>query len=134
MHACILEEHPVALSDVSMMFGLHKEPLAGSLRQGGALQTAMPVTMLPAVPAAELPFPGRHFAIFIIFSWNYELFRTSLDTYLAACWGKRVIILDNSMDRIILNDPGGCYNRFLVEFWPVITSWSPWISSAHDLH
>ena len=58
------------------------------------------------VPAAELPFPGRHFAVFIIFSWNYELFRTSLDTYVAAGWGKRLIIIDNTLRKSIVNDPG----------------------------
>ena len=89
------------------MSGAHQEPLAGTLRQAGMLPPALPVTSAPAAPASELPFPDRHFAVFIIFSWNYELLRTSLDTYMAAGWGKRVIILDNSMDRIILNDVGG---------------------------
>ena len=55
---------------------------------------------------SALPFPEHNFVVFIIFSWNYELFWSSLQTYMAAGWGKRVIIIDNSPDRIILNDPG----------------------------
>ncbi len=54
---------------------------------------------------APMPFPDRHFAVFIIFSWNFPLFWTSLQTYMAAGWGRRVIILDNSPDHRILKDP-----------------------------
>jgi len=67
------------------------------------------MTDLPAVVrqaiGAPMPFPDRHFAVFIIFSWNFPLFWSSLQTYMAAGWGKRVIILDNSADHRILHDP-----------------------------
>lgn len=72
-------------------------------------------TIQKAVPAvvqwgadAELPFPRHHFAVFIIFSWNYEMFWASLQTYLAAGWGRRIVVIDNSPNRLIVNDPGRC--------------------------
>ena len=43
-------------------------------------------------------------AVFILFSWNYDLFWTSLQTYVAAGWGARLVIIDNSKDRKVLND------------------------------
>lgn len=54
----------------------------------------------------QLPFPEHHFAVFIIYSWNLEMFWSSLQTYMAAGWGKRVIIIDNSPDRHIVHDAG----------------------------
>ena len=47
-------------------------------------------------------------AVFILFSWNFDLFWTSLQTYVAAGWGPRLIIIDNSKDRKVLNDPKVC--------------------------
>ena len=38
------------------------------------------------------------------FSWNYNLLRTALQAYVAAGWGPRIIIIDNSPDKRILND------------------------------
>ncbi|KAK9901254.1 hypothetical protein WJX75_002645 [Coccomyxa subellipsoidea] len=79
-------------------------------QEGGRSNLAAVQEALPAAVGAgsitALPFPEHNFAVFIIFSWNYELFWSSLQTYMAAGWGKRVIIIDNSPDRIILNDPG----------------------------
>ena len=43
-------------------------------------------------------------AVFILFSWNYDLFWTSLKTYVAAGWGPHLIIIDNSKGRRILKD------------------------------
>ena len=70
-----------------------------------AADPALPA-MVTAAEASAMPFPGRHFAVFIIYSWNFEVFWTSLQTYLAAGWGKRLIIIDNSMNRRIVEDPG----------------------------
>lgn len=38
------------------------------------------------------------------YSWNYNLLRTALQAYVAAGWGPRIIIIDNSPDKRILND------------------------------
>ncbi|KAK9901354.1 hypothetical protein WJX75_008200 [Coccomyxa subellipsoidea] len=80
-------------------------PQAGRVTDIAAAQAALPA-VVRGDPSSGLLFPDHHFAVFIIFSWNYELFWSSLQTYMAAGWGKRVIIIDNSPDRIILNDPG----------------------------
>ena len=48
--------------------------------------------------------PGLTCAVFILFSWNYDVFWTSLQTYRAAGWGRRIIIIDNSADKRILHD------------------------------
>ena len=71
---------------------------------------------------APMPFPERHFAVFIIFSWNFPLFWSSLQTYMAAGWGKRVIILDNSINHRILKDPGKPipFNGILLQRQPVL--------------
>ena len=47
-------------------------------------------------------------AVFILFSWNFDLFWTSLQTYVTAGWGPRLTIIDNSKDRKVLNDPKVC--------------------------
>lgn len=70
-----------------------------------ALQVAFPAVPRGA-PSSELLFPKHNFAVFIVFSWNFELFWVSLQTYMAAGWGKRVIIIDNSPGKLALNDPG----------------------------
>lgn len=79
------------------------------MQAAGGVDIAAVQAAMPAIVGGDgsLPFPDHHFAVFIIFSWNYEIFWTSLQTYLAAGWGKRIIIIDNSPDRLILNDPGG---------------------------
>lgn len=56
-----------------------------------------------AVPKSGVD-PGLTSAVFILFSWNYDLFWTSLQTYVAAGWGPRLIIIDNSKSRRVLND------------------------------
>ena len=43
--------------------------------------------------------------MFIIYSWNFPLFWSSLQSYMAAGWGKRVIVLDNSASKRVLRDP-----------------------------
>ena len=48
--------------------------------------------------------PGLTCAVFILFSWNYDLFWTSLQTYMAAGWGRRIVIVDNSADKRIVHD------------------------------
>ena len=81
----------------------------GSRRDGKSLSARQLPQQSPAVLAAQtegLPFPDRHFAVFMIYSWNYELFWTSLQTYMAAGWGRRVIVLDNSLYKTVLNDSG----------------------------
>ena len=55
------------------------------------------------IPKSTLQ-PGLTSAVFILFSWNYDLFFTSLETYVAAGWGPRLIIIDNSKSRRVLSD------------------------------
>lgn len=43
-------------------------------------------------------------ALFILYSWNYDLLRTALQAYVAAGWGPRIIVIDNSSDKRILHD------------------------------
>ena len=56
----------------------------------------------------DLPSGKEHIAVttplFILYSWNYELFRTALDSYLTAGFGSCIIIVDNSADRRVYND------------------------------
>lgn len=49
--------------------------------------------------------PDTTAAVFIIFSWNYDLFWTSLQTYEAAGWSRRIIVIDNSDGHRLLHDP-----------------------------
>jgi hypothetical protein len=49
--------------------------------------------------------PGVTCALFILFSWNYDLFLTSLQTYRAAGWARRIIVVDNSEGHRLLHDP-----------------------------
>jgi hypothetical protein len=48
--------------------------------------------------------PGTSIALFILFSWNYDLFWSSLQSYQAAGWGPRIVVVDNSERRRIVND------------------------------
>ena len=80
---------------------------APDMHSAEVLLSNLPEVVRHAI-GAPMPFPDRHFAVFIIFSWNFPLFWTSLQTYMAAGWGRRVIILDNSVDHRILNDPCEC--------------------------
>ena len=43
--------------------------------------------------------------MFIIYSWNFPLFWSALQSYMAAGWGKRVVVLDNSATKRVLRDP-----------------------------
>ncbi len=79
-------------------------PAASDIYSTEMLTSDLPDVVRQSI-GAPMPFPDRHFAVFIIFSWNFPLFWTSLQTYMAAGWGRRVIILDNSVDHRILNDP-----------------------------
>ena len=81
---------------------------ASDMHSAEVLLSNLPEVVSQAI-GAPMPFPDRHFAVFIIFSWNFPLFWTSLQTYMAAGWGRRVIILDNSPDHRILNDPCECF-------------------------
>lgn len=49
--------------------------------------------------------------MFIIFSWNFPLFWSSLQSYMAAGWGRRVVVLDNSASKRVLRDPCEPQNR-----------------------
>ncbi|BDA45364.1 hypothetical protein COCOBI_07-1510 [Coccomyxa sp. Obi] len=49
--------------------------------------------------------PDTTCAVFILFSWNYDLFWTSLQTYDAAGWTRRIIVIDNSDGHRLLHDP-----------------------------
>ena len=49
--------------------------------------------------------PGVTCALFILFSWNYDLFLTSLQTYKAAGWARRIIVVDNSEGHRLMHDP-----------------------------
>lgn len=80
---------------------------ASDIHDAEVLLANLPEVVRQAI-GAPMPFPDRHFAVFIIFSWNFPLFWTSLQTYMAAGWGRRVIILDNSPDHRVLNDPCEC--------------------------
>lgn len=58
-----------------------------------------------ALPASSSPpGPDRRFALFVIYSWNYEVLVTSVRSYVEAGLGAHLIILDNSPDRRIVND------------------------------
>lgn len=46
----------------------------------------------------------RSTPVFILYSWNFDLFWTSLQTYVAAGWGPYLVIVDNSQDRRVLHD------------------------------
>lgn len=48
--------------------------------------------------------PERRFALFVIYSWNYEVLVTSVKSYVEAGFGRHLIILDNSPDRRIVSD------------------------------
>ena len=73
----------------------HRRPSTGGSQE--------PVQEHLAVPKRGVD-PGLTSAVFILFSWNYDLFWTSLQTYVAAGWGPRLIIIDNSKSRRMLND------------------------------
>lgn len=47
-------------------------------------------------------------ALFILYSWNYDLFWTSLQTYEAAGWTRRIIVIDNSDGHRLVHDPKAC--------------------------
>ena len=53
---------------------------------------------------ASLPPPGQHFALFVIFSWNYDVLVTAIASYIAAGFGETIIIIDNSPDSQIASD------------------------------
>ncbi|CAL8471123.1 g10665 [Coccomyxa elongata] len=44
------------------------------------------------------------YALFVIYSWNYEVLLTAVEGYQAAGFGKSLIIIDNSPDRDIVGD------------------------------
>ncbi|CAL5224061.1 g6686 [Coccomyxa viridis] len=54
--------------------------------------------------AAHQKQADGHSALFILYSWNYELLRTALQAYVAAGWGPHTIIIDNSSDRRLVDD------------------------------
>ena len=64
-------------------------------------------TVIPNVDGSKVDAQqlDQKSAVFILFSWNFDLFWTSLQTYVAAGWGPRLIIIDNSKDRKVLKDP-----------------------------
>ena len=47
----------------------------------------------------------RKHALFVLYSWNYAMFRSSLQSYVAAGLGPHTIVIDNSPDRRIARDP-----------------------------
>ncbi len=51
-------------------------------------------------------------AVFILFSWNYELFLTSLQTYEAAGYARRIIVVDNSDSHRLVHDPQASIQNF----------------------
>ena len=81
--------------------------------------------------ACGLGRPGVTCAAFIMYSWNFDLFWSSLQSYLAAGLGPKLIIIDNSAGRRIVNDaqasptaaaPAPALLRFPPSLWD--TSWS----------
>ncbi|KAK9901260.1 hypothetical protein WJX75_002993 [Coccomyxa subellipsoidea] len=48
--------------------------------------------------------PRPRYALFVIYSWNYEVLLTSVEGYRAAGFGDSLIIIDNSPDRRIVGD------------------------------
>lgn len=44
------------------------------------------------------------YALFVIYSWNYEVLLTAVEGYQAAGFGKSLIIIDNSPNRDIVGD------------------------------
>ena len=47
---------------------------------------------------------GRY-ALFVIYAWNYEVLLTVIRSYVAAGFGKNLIILDNTSNSTLLGDP-----------------------------
>lgn len=47
---------------------------------------------------------GRY-ALFVIYAWNYEVLLTAVRSYVAAGFGKSLIILDNTSNSTLLADP-----------------------------
>lgn len=44
------------------------------------------------------------YALFVIYSWNYDVLMTSLEGYQAAGFSDSLIVIDNSPDRRIVGD------------------------------
>ena len=49
--------------------------------------------------------PDVTVALFILHTWNFDMFWSSLHSYVAAGLGPRTIVIDNSASREALNDP-----------------------------
>ncbi|KAK9815537.1 hypothetical protein WJX72_005354 [[Myrmecia] bisecta] len=52
----------------------------------------------------DLPYPDQHFAVFVVFAWNYDVFLIALRCYVTSGWGQRIIIIDNSKTQQLAND------------------------------
>ncbi|BDA45280.1 hypothetical protein COCOBI_07-0670 [Coccomyxa sp. Obi] len=69
-------------------------------------QMATPATLARRVnegrKGAEKSKP--RYALFVIYSWNYEVLLTAVEGYQAAGFGKSLIIIDNSPNRDIMGD------------------------------
>lgn len=75
--------------------------------EGTGMQQQQPQPQQPGSrldTACSLGRPGVTCAAFIMYSWNFDLFWTSLQSYLAAGLGPRLIVIDNSAGRRIVND------------------------------
>ena len=53
---------------------------------------------------ASMPFPEQHFALFVIYAWNREVLLSSLRSYAAAGFGRRIVVIDNSPSRNLTAD------------------------------
>ena len=64
----------------------------------------------PGLCAETIRYPAEHtragpdFSGGYPLSWDYDLFWTSLETYMAVGWGPRLIIIAKSKSRRALND------------------------------
>lgn len=52
---------------------------------------------------ADAPALGKlRFALFVIYSWNFEVLLTALESYAAAGFGRHIVVIDNSSDRRVV--------------------------------
>lgn len=52
--------------------------------------------------------PGATCALFIMHTWSFDVFFTSLQTYVAAGLGPHTVVIDNSESREALYNPQVC--------------------------
>ena len=73
-------------------------------------------------------------ALILLYQWNYPLFLTSLESYVAGGLGPRIIIIDNSEDGRVVNDvsvrPDSTWLEFPVTLLAMVSELNPGADSA----